>query len=556
MAVSDAHRYENGVPASWSASRCRRIRSRAIPSRRWVGRTPTEVTAPTGSVPPPGRDSPIGYVLACPTIVSPSNAARFRPVSKAGRSSSSSPRSSSSPNATDSVRMTSSKRSGPTGRISMFTARVYRRPRSGRFGLVHGVRHRWIAVPGRAAAVLLLAASFVAPPPAAAQDPFAEVSALLDSRAEAMLDGDLEAFLATTDPADAAFAERQRHLFDGFQQLGLASYSLRLSDEVWPELTSSVEAVRYGPDLDPRVLHVEERYRLEGYDRAPALEDLYLTFIRRPEGWRIASDTDLDDLTLYSGRKLWENGPIITRDSEHFLYVSHPDQADAAGRILEASERALDRVGERWPVPWPERVPILAPSTTEELRRLIQATFDLDVFVAFASSSVDRARGWNVVGHRVILNWPHFSSFSEETQEDILTHELLHVATRGAVGPATPSFVEEGIAEWVSGDDDTAYLSPRVEAGTFDRALPEDHEFRTGSSADILSSYEESAAWGRFAVERYGVNDLAEFYRVLGEPRVAPGTWEYHVDRAARAAFGVSFVSMEARWADWVERTI
>src|SRR5919106_483994 len=497
MAVSDAHRYENGVPASWSASRCRRIRSWAIPRRRWVGRTPTDVTAPTGSV-PPGRDSSIGYVLACPTIVSPSNAARFRPVSKAGRSSSSSPRSSFSPNATDSVRMTSSKRSGPTGRISMFTARVYRRPRSGRFGLVHGARHRSIAVPGRAAAVLLLAASFVAPPPAAAQDPFAEISALLDSRAEAMLDG----------------------------------------------------------DLDPRVLHVEERYRLEGYDRAPALEDLYLTFIHRPEGWRIASDTDLDDLTLYSGRKLWENGPIITRDSEHFLYVSHPDQADAAGRILEASERALDRVGERWPVPWPERVPILAPSTTEELRRLIQATFDLDVFVAFASSGVDRARGWNVVGHRVILNWPNFSSFSEETQEDILTHELLHVATRGTVGPATPSFVEEGIAEWVSGDDDTMHLGPRVEAGTFDRALPEDHEFRTGSSADILSSYEESAAWGRFAVERYGVNDLAEFYRLLGEPRVAPGTWEYHVDRAARAAFGVSFDSMEARWAEWVDRSV
>src|SRR5919106_1899774 len=275
MAVSDAHRYENGVPASWSASRCRRIRSWAIPRRRWVGRTPTDVTAPTGSV-PPGRDSSIGYVLACPTIVSPSNAARFRPVSKAGRSSSSSPRSSFSPNATDSVRMTSSKRSGPTGRISMFTARVYRRPRSRRFGLVHGVRHRWVAVPGRATAVLLLAASFVAPPPAAAQDPFAEVSALLDSRAEAMLDGDLEAFLATTDPADAAFAERQRHLFDGFQQLGLASYDLRLSDEVWPELTSSVEAARHGPDLDPRVLHVEERHRLEGYDRAPALEDLYL----------------------------------------------------------------------------------------------------------------------------------------------------------------------------------------------------------------------------------------------------------------------------------------
>jgi hypothetical protein len=95
-----------------------------------------------------------------------------------------------------------------------------------------------------------------------------------------------------------------------------------------------------------------------------------------------------------------------------------------------------------------------------------------------------------------------------------------------------------------------------VEAGTFDRALPEDHEFRTGSNEDILTSYEESAAWGRFAVEGYGVDEVAEFYRLLGRPRVAAGTWEYHVDRAARAAFGQSFEAMEARWADWVERTL
>jgi hypothetical protein len=421
---------------------------------------------------------------------------------------------------------------------------------------VFGVRYRPAVALVGAAGALVLASSLLIAPSAVAQDPPSGIPALLDRRAEAMLGGDADAFMATVDPADAAFVTRQRHLFDGFQQLGLASYELELSDALWPELTSSREVGRYGPNLEPRVLHVEERYRLEGYDRAPALEDLYLTFIRRDDGWRIASDTDLDDLTLYSGRKLWENGPIITRQTEHFLYVSHPDQADAAGTILGASERGLQRVRERWPVPWPERVPILAPSTTEELRRLIQATFDLDVFVAFAASGVDRRRGWNVVGHRVVLNWPNFSGFAEDTQEDILTHELLHLATRGAVGPATPSFVEEGIAEWVSEDDDSVYLGPRVEAGTFDRELPEDHEFRTGSSADILTSYEEAAAWGRFAVDRYGVDEVAEFYRLLGEPRVAAGTWEYHIDRAARGAFGVSFEAMEDRWADWVERTV
>lgn len=408
----------------------------------------------------------------------------------------------------------------------------------------------------RRLSVLVLAASLLSAPQASAQDPFDGINDLLERRAGAMLEGDRDEFVATVDPADAAFVLRQQRLFDGFQRLDLASYDLRLTDQFWPELTTPREVARYGATADPHVLHVEERYRLEGYDRRPALEDLFLTFVRRGDEWRVASDTDLDDLTLYSGRKLWELGPIVTRESEHFLYISHPDQADAAERILEASERALDRVAGLWPLEWPERVPILAPSTTEELRRIIQATFDLDVFVAFASSGIDRARGWSLVGHRVILNWPNFSRFPDEVQEEILTHELLHIATREFVGPYTPAFVDEGIAEWVSGDDDVFRLTERVENGTFDQELPRDHEFITGSDDDIFNVYEESSAWARFAVDRFGASDVAELYRLLGETRVTPGTSRYHTDRSMRAVFGLSFAGLEDRWAAWVEREV
>jgi hypothetical protein len=387
-------------------------------------------------------------------------------------------------------------------------------------------------------------------------DPYAGIRDLLDRRATAMLEGDRDAFLATNAPAEAAFAERQRLLFDGFHRIGLASYDLALSDRTWPELTTSREVARYGPDAEPHVLHVEERYRLAGYDRQPALEDLYLTFVLRPGGWRVASDTDLDDVTLYSGRKLWEFGPMVTKESRHFLYLSHPDLEGASGRILATAERAVERVDERWPLRWSHRVPILAPSTTEELRRIIQATFDLDVFVAFAYSGIDRDRGWDLNGHRIILNWPVFSRFSDPTQEDILTHELLHVATRELVGPATPSFVDEGIAEWVAGDSSTFQLADEVAEGGFDEELPRDFEFITGPDPAILAAYEESYTVAQFAVDRYGVAAVADFYRLLGEPRVAPGTARYHVGRAMRAAFGVAFSTFEDRWADWVKAEV
>ena len=401
------------------------------------------------------------------------------------------------------------------------------------------------------AAAGLLAGSIA--PSAQAQDPAAEIQELLDARAEAMLEGDEAAYLATTDQRDAGFVERQRRGFEGFQQLGLASYRLDLTTRYWPELTTSQEMAAYGRSAEPHVFHVEERYRLRGYDPQPALEDLFLTFVRRPGGWRVASDTDLDDLTLYSGRKLWENGPIVTRESEHFLYISHPDLASAAEPILEMAERSVDRVTDRWPLPWHDRIPILSPSSSEELRRIIQATFDLDVFVAFAYSGLDRARDWDLVGHRIILNWPNFSRFPETTQEAILVHELLHIATREHNGPAVATWVDEGVAEWVSGDVDEFYLDQAVADGTWDRELPRDYEFMTGDDADILRSYEESSSGARYAVERFGVDEVAQFYRVLGRTRIPVGTSRYHVGRAMRAAWGVPFDTFEDRWAQWVE---
>jgi hypothetical protein len=403
--------------------------------------------------------------------------------------------------------------------------------------------------------LLLVAAVVIALPtvPAGAQDPVGEIQELLDRRAAAMLAGDRSAFLATIDHGDAAFVERQRNLFAGFRQLGLASYDLALTTRYWPELTTSKEVEGYGENADPRVFHVEERYRLRGYDPQPALEDLFLVFVRRHDGWRIASDTPLDDLTMYSGRKLWENGPIDTRESEHFLYISHPDVASAAGPTLALAERALEDVETRWPLPWHDRVPILAPSSTEELRRIIQATFDLDVFVAFAYSGVDRARSWDLVGHRIILNWPNFSRFPAETQESILVHELLHVATREYNGPAVATWVDEGVAEWVSGDVDWFHLGEQVVEGTWDRRLPRDFEFITGDDADILGAYEESSSGARYAVQRFGIQEVAEFYRLLGRTRLAVGTSRYHVGRAMRAAWSLPFDGFESRWAEWVE---
>jgi hypothetical protein len=197
---------------------------------------------------------------------------------------------------------------------------------------------------------------------------------------------------------------------------------------------------------------------------------------------------------------------------------------------------------------------ILAPSSQEELGLLLQATFDLDAFVAFAASGVDREDDWDLNGHRVYLNWPNFSRYPQVSREAILAHELLHIATRELAGPFTTTFVEEGVAEWVAGGS-TAILDARVAQGSFDRSLPHDVEFQSGTDEEIGLAYQESFSAIRFAAQEYGEAAVARFYRALGRVRLAPGTWRYHVGRAMRSAFGVGYGPFQRAWADQIEET-
>jgi hypothetical protein len=387
-------------------------------------------------------------------------------------------------------------------------------------------------------------------------EPYAGIRTLLERRQEAMLEGEERAFMATVDRSNPRFVERQRLLFEGFQRIGLTEYRVELTDRYWPELTTDLEVDDYGSAAQPTVLHIEERYRLRGFDEQPTVEDLYLTFVRRGGEWLVASDSDLADLMLLTGRKLWEFGPIETQRSEHFLYVSHPDLSSAGQAILRSAEQALGRLNDAWPLPWSRRVVLFAPSTTGELRRVLQATFDLDVFVAFAYSSVDRERDYDLAGHRIIFNWENFSQHDESVQQTILVHELLHVATRELTGPMVPAFVEEGLAEWASEGGSTYQLNRRIANATFDRELPRDYQFFAGPDEDILLSYEESYTAARYAVARYGTDAVTRMYRILGGVRLDPGTPLYHVDQAMREAFGTSLETFEDRWATWVLDTL
>ncbi len=368
--------------------------------------------------------------------------------------------------------------------------------------------------------------------------------------------------MATVATDSPAFVQRQRELFDWMREVPLRSYRLTAAWQRLGDLARPGDAARY-PDARRVAIPVtEERYRIRGFDDAPAEEDLFYTFIEKGDRWLVAGDTDLNGLGLETTRHLWDFGPVTASRSRHFLMLEHPCSARIGcahlpSGILALAEKALARVHRLWPVPWHRRIVILAPTTASELHRMLQATFDVSKFVAFAYSSEDVEHGLRFTGPRIILSWRAITGRSTESTVTILAHELTHIATRASSGPEMPLFVEEGLAEYVgySGDPSSlAYLNSIVHGGSFDGRLPRDYQFTTGSGRDIYLSYQKGEAAVRFFLDRWGMSKFARFYRSLGHQRVVPGTDRFRLDQALHRTIGIDLSQFQKLWASSLRR--
>ena len=227
-------------------------------------------------------------------------------------------------------------------------------------------------------------------------------------------------------------------------------------------------------------------------------------------------------------------------------------------RILTATLAAISYDTGRWPLPWPKQIVVVIPRSTKDLSRILQTTFDLGPFVAFSSGSLSRPNGeYRLTGSRVYVQPGTFFSTPVSFQQDTLSHEMLHVSTRGYAGGFTPSWMDEGDAQDYGqrGLPAMIDLHQRVANHTFTGHLPMNFDFSLGSPDDIHLAYEEASSFVTYLMSRFGRDAGAKLYRALGnESPVSFGDARYHLDHAVRAAFGVGFDDLERAWADRVRR--
>lgn len=397
-----------------------------------------------------------------------------------------------------------------------------------------------------AAAVAVLVTGLIAGTPGAGRGAGAPrddaVRAVLDQRESALRTGDRAAFLDTVDPsATPEFKVRQGHLYDGLRSLPLASYELELRTDEVPDLAAGL-AARYSVDeafLPP----VEARYRLTGIDTIDAVDGYYYTFLRRGGRWRIVSDGDLEDVGLPSSRNLWDYGPVGQERSDHFTVVHDPADRKRAEALAALCEQGYGRLTGGFGRPVPTHILVVLPHSLDQLREILQATFDLSNFVAFASASVDRDDDWQATSPRVYVQDTNLSRSRPEFQLQTFHHEFAHVAAFPLAGPAVASWIHEGLADWMA----SGTKEPAEVEGT-DGVIPDDWEFTTGGGDSILRAYDESTSAMAFLAARKGKTAPLDLLVRAGEARVAPGTSAYRVDQALRAVYGAGLDQFQKDW--------
>jgi hypothetical protein len=395
------------------------------------------------------------------------------------------------------------------------------------------------------AAMAALAAAVV--PPAAAQTAAVTreeaVKQVLAQRVDAVQRGDRAAFLETVDiAATAEFKIHQGRLFDGLRSLPLATYELELRTDEVPDLGAGL-AARY-PGAEAVFLPpVEARYRLTGIDAIDAIDGYYYTFLLRGGRWRIVSDHDLADVGLPSARNLWDYGPVHQQRTDHFTIVHDPadrKRAEALGTLCEQGYARLKSVFDK---AVPAQIVVVLPHTLDQLREILQATFDLSNFVAFASAAVDRDEDWRSTAPRVYVQDVNLSRSRRDFQLQTFHHEFTHVSAFALAGPFVPSWVHEGVADWMAGGE----KAPSKVDGS-DGLLPEDWEFTTGGAESIIRAYDESTSAMAFLAARKGKTAPLDLLARIGELRAAPGTAEYRVDQGLRAVYGAGLDQFQEDW--------
>jgi hypothetical protein len=374
------------------------------------------------------------------------------------------------------------------------------------------------------------------------------IKAVLARRSSALLHHDPAAWTATLDPSVTGYRKAQLAMFSNAAAVPFASYYYEVDD--------SDVAVATVPSAGRLLVAVTLRYALRGFDPQPTALREYLTFTTGDGAWLLAGDTDGTAKGLTSARDLWDFGPVVVVHGKRSLVLAHPGSVALARTLAASADAAVPRVTAFWGTGWARRVVILVPDSENELRQIVGTNQDLSQIAALATAEIGGSPGSaSAVGDRIAINPKTFGTLGSLGRRVVMTHEITHVASRAVTGASSPTWLVEGLADYVGFKGttsslrfDAAELAHQVDTGHLPKALPSSTDF-AHAGATLSLDYEEAWLACRFIVSRSDEATLIAFYRQVGTATGSPAAvlkeafaQVLHTDQATFTRSWVSYV--------------
>lgn len=373
------------------------------------------------------------------------------------------------------------------------------------------------------------------------------------------------AFLSVVDPASPLFRSRHRRTFRSLRALPVDVRYRWTSRSHWYVADLGH---RYGTEAF--VAAVDRTYHLVGWDAHPVVETVGLTFVRRGDRWFVAGDTDAAGQVPDGGLlEPWSVGEVTVVRRPHVLVVGERRWRSRLRRLADRTEAAVGEVRRLWPSSWDGRAVVyVSPHkgfldawfgsgrASGSVRRTTGdlATFDAVVGPVWAGTRLAGTEGVPVAGFRVAVAPGLFDRPSRQVDQ-ILRHELTHLANAGHGRRQRLAWVEEGTAEYVAFRGDGAVDGPgsllrrglprelwgEIRAGTHRPTLSRvPREFYGGTSRQVGYRYTDAWFAVMYVADHYGEARLRRLVRAAQCEEGASAATRRRVEqRALRDVLGV-----------------
>ncbi|MET0840489.1 MAG: hypothetical protein ABWY19_17035 [Marmoricola sp.] len=272
----------------------------------------------------------------------------------------------------------------------------------------------------------------------------AQEQRILNQRARAVRERDLDLFLKRVDHSDRALVARQTRYFRNLVQLPLARFGYRVTTAEWE---GQQIAKRWGDDV--HIPQVRMTMQLRDYDAVPVERTVGFVFAFRDGRAVLVSDRSAQGEALYLGTPApWDLTAIRVREEGGVLGVFDRRTESSADTVMSAVDEGISDLDRALPFSWPGQVVVYSVDS----RRVLTSFRDvpggaIEHLGAMTFPTYAEDRHSQVASTRMLL-MPTSVRAGQPFLGRITRHELSHVAI-GVRDDGSPTWVSEGIAEYL-----------------------------------------------------------------------------------------------------------